>query len=218
MKDKIILFDLDGTLIDSTEAVYEGFCEAFRHFHQPLPSRQAVVSQIGNTLEDMFSTLNVKSSALSDFIRVYREHYGKICNDKTYLLESAKEAILQAQEFAYLGVVTTKLSKYSKILLDNFGVLNYFHCVIGREDVKEAKPSAEPILLALESMPKGISRNNIYMVGDTPLDIQAANNANIKSIGILSGYASLELLQQYTNHIAKDALEAVLFIKDSESH
>lgn len=215
MKDKIILFDLDGTLIDSTEAVYEAICEAFKHFQRPLPSRQAVVSQIGNTLEYMFSTLDVESSALSDFIGVYRAHYGKICNDKTYLLESARDAILQAKEFASLGVVTTKLGKHSKILLNNFGVLKYFNCVIGREDVKEAKPSAEPILLALKSMPKGIARDNIYMVGDTPLDIQAANNANIKSIGILSGYASLELLQQYTNRIVKDALEAVLSIKDS---
>lgn len=58
-------------------------------------------------------------------------------------------------------------------------------------------------------MPKDITKNHIYMIGDTPLDIQAANNANIQSIGVLSGYASLELLQSYTSCIVKDSLEAV---------
>ncbi len=213
MKNKIILFDLDGTLIDSTQAVYEGICEAFKHFHQTAPAYEVASAQIGHTLEDMFSTFGVELSKIPEFIAIYREHYGKICNAKTHLLENAQSAIMQAYEFAHLGVVTTKTGKYSKILLEHFKVLDYFNCIIGRENTQEAKPSAEPILLALESMPKDISKSDIYMIGDTPLDIQAADNAGIKSIGVLSGYASLELLQQFTNHITKDALEAVQSIR-----
>lgn len=213
MKNKIILFDLDGTLIDSTQAVYESICESFKHFNQTPPTYEVASTQIGHTLEDMFHTFGVESSKVQDFIMLYREHYGKICNAKTYLLENAQQAIEKAYEFAYLAVVTTKTAKYSKIILEHLSVLEYFVCVIGRENTPEAKPSAQPILLALESMPKEIPNHAIYMIGDTPLDIQAANNAKIQSIGVLSGYASLELLQQYTNHIAKDALEAVKTIE-----
>ncbi|WP_026943904.1 HAD family hydrolase [Helicobacter rodentium] len=213
MKDKIILFDLDGTLIDSTQAVYEGVCKAFETFNHPIPSYEKVSLQIGHTLEDMFKTFGVESSKIPEFIAVYREYYGEICNAKTHLLDNAQQAITEAYSFAHLGVVTTKTGKYSKIILEHLKVLEYFTCVVGREDVKEAKPSAEPILLALKSMPTNIAQDNIYMIGDTPLDIQAANNANIKSIGVLSGYASLELLQQYTNHIVQDALESVQKIK-----
>ena len=213
MKNKIILFDLDGTLIDSTQAVYEGICKACETFHYPTPSYEKISSQIGHTLEDMFSAFQVESSKIPEFIAVYREHYGKICNAKTHLLENAQKAIIEAYQFAHLGVVTTKTGKFSKIILEYLKILDYFTCVVGREDVKEAKPNAVPILLALKSMPANISKHNIYMIGDTPLDIQAANNAKIKSIGVLSGYASLELLQQYTNNIVKDSLEAVRNIK-----
>lgn len=215
MKNKIILFDLDGTLIDSTEAVYEGICEAFKHFNQTAPTYEFASAQIGYTLEDMFHTFGVEDSKIPEFIAIYREHYGKICNAKTHLLENAQQAIKKAYEFAHLGVVTTKTAKYSKIILEHLGVLEYFVCVVGRENTLEAKPSAQPILLALEFMPKEIAKNNIYMIGDTPLDIQAANNAKIQSIGVLSGYASAELLQQYTHHIAKDALEAIERIQKS---
>lgn len=212
MKNTIILFDLDGTLIDSTQAVFEGFCKALAHFNLPLPTKDAVATHIGHTLEDMFSALNAPKDKITECIAIYKEHYRQICNAKTTLLPSAKESILQAYSFAHLGVVTTKTGQYSKLLLEHFGVLQYFTCVIGRENVTYAKPNAEPILKALEVMPKEITK--IYMIGDTPLDIQAANAAKIKSVAVLSGYASLKTLQNYTNCIKNDALEAVNYIQN----
>ena len=208
----IILFDLDGTIIDSTQAVYEGFCTAFRHFDAPIPTYKDVTQHIGHPLEYMFGALGVRETETLEYIVVYKEHYRKICNLKTTLLPNAKEAILEASKFAMLGVVTTKTGEYSKMLLEYLGVAKYFTCVIGRENVTNPKPNAEPILTALKYFPK-TPNANIYMVGDTPLDIQAANNARIQSVGVLSGYASLEILQTYTQNIVKDALSAVRFIK-----
>ncbi|WP_299548039.1 HAD family hydrolase [uncultured Helicobacter sp.] len=214
MQDSIILFDLDGTLIDSTEAVYEGFCVAFKHFQKTIPTFESVTSQIGHTLNTMFGTLGITDDEIPQFINVYKEHYRKICNAKTTLLPNAKEAILQAHSFAKLGVVTTKTGQYSKMLLENMGVAKYFTCIIGRENVINPKPSAEPILKALESFAP-ISKTHIYMIGDTPLDIQAANNAGIQSIAVTTGYASLKTLKQYTSNIKDNALKAVLSIKSN---
>ena len=208
----IVLFDLDGTLIDSTQAVYEGFCTAFKHFNAPIPKYEEVTQHIGHPLEYMFGALGVKEADLQDYITIYKEHYRQICNAKTTLLPSAKEAILEASKFAMLGVVTTKTGQYSKMLLEYLGVAKYFTCIVGRENVTNPKPDAEPILTALKHFPK-IPNANIYMVGDTPLDIQAAKNAGIQSVGVLSGYAPLEILQTYTQNITKDALSAVRFIK-----
>ncbi|TLD83890.1 HAD family hydrolase [Helicobacter sp. MIT 11-5569] len=212
MQNSIILFDLDGTLIDSTEAVYESFCFAFKHFNQDIPTFDSVTSQIGHTLDTMFSVLGVKENAILEYISIYKEHYRQICNAKTTLLPYAKEAILEAYSFAHLGVVTTKTGQYSKMLLDHMGVGNYFTCIVGRENVTHPKPNAEPILKALEAF-SPLPKENIFMIGDTPLDIQAANNANIQSIGVLSGYATLETLQRYTKNIKNNALEAVQSIK-----
>ncbi|CAM2821455.1 HAD family hydrolase [Helicobacter burdigaliensis] len=213
MKNRIILFDLDGTLIDSTQAVYESFCHSFKALGEKEPTFDAVSSQIGHTLEDMFKTLGVQEKNLKQHIDIYKEHYRQICNAKTQLLTNAKEAILKAHTFATLGVVTTKTGKYSKLLLEHFGVLEKFACVIGREDVIHAKPDKEPILKALELINIPLAKQQIFMIGDTPLDILAASSAGVNSIGVLSGYASKELLEKYTNSLAKDALEAVCMIE-----
>lgn len=212
MKNCIILFDLDGTLIDSTEAVYESFCVAFKHFQNKTPDFEAVKSQIGHTLDEMLKILGVKEDEIPQYINIYKEHYRQICNAKTTLLPKAKEAILEAYSFANLGVVTTKTGQYSKMLLDNMGVGNYFTCIIGRENVINPKPDAEPILKALEFF-SPVPKNQIYMLGDTPLDIQAADSAGIQSIAVTTGYASLESLKKFTAHIQQNALEAVLSIK-----
>lgn len=213
MRNRIILFDLDGTLIDSTQAVFESFCHSFKTLGEKEPSFNAVSSQIGHTLEDMFQTLGAKNENLQKHIDVYKGHYRQICNAKTQLLTHAKEAILKAHTFATLGVVTTKTGKYSKLLLEHFDVLQYFACVVGREDVTYAKPDKEPILKALELINIPLQKNQIFMIGDTPLDILAASNAGVNSIGVLSGYASKETLEKHTNTLAKDALEAVCMIE-----
>ncbi len=220
MKNNIILFDLDGTLIDSTDAIYYSFCAAFKHFSKIPPTLDELKGHIGHTLEDIFSALGVEESRIQDYISVYKANYREVCEAKTTLLSGAKEAVQKASEFAYLGVVTTKTSEYSKILLKQLGVLESFSCIIGRDDVIKPKPDAEPILKALDEIFKSqnlsdFPKNKIFMIGDTPLDIKAANAARIQSIGVLCGYAPLEILQNHTQNIAKDTLEAVNKISNS---
>ncbi len=146
-----LLFDLDGTLIDSTPAILDGFHYAFAHLGAAEPSDEAIKRLIGHPLEVMFERLGVTRD-VQNLVLAYKQRYAQIFLDQTVLLSGALEAVRAASEFANLGVVTTKTSKFSKILLRHLGIAKFFGTIVGREDVQNPKPSAEPILKALENL------------------------------------------------------------------
>ncbi len=207
----IILFDLDGTLIDSTEAILESFHHAFEVHTFAQPSDETIKALIGYPLDVMFESLGVEKERVWDFVATYKEHYRIISTAKTFLLENAREAIHEASQFATLGIVTTKTAEYSKILMEYFELMERFEVLIGRENVQNPKPHAEPILKAIEAL--DMDGKEIWMIGDTKLDLIAAKNAGVNSIGVLSGYDSREVIEKFTDIIFEDALEAVLHLK-----
>ena len=212
-KNMIILFDLDGTLIDSTEAILESFHNAYDVHQAVHPSDSAIKLLIGHPLDVMFSELGIEKELVWEYVDTYKEHYRKISTQKTKLLARAREAVIQASEFAELGIVTTKTGKYSQVLMEHFELMHYFKVLIGREHVENPKPNAEPIYKALEEFE--ILDKDIWMIGDTRLDLIAAENANVNSIGVLSGYDTKEDLEAYTKHIFKDAFEGIMYLKDT---
>jgi len=208
----IILFDLDGTLIDSTEAILESFHNAFDVHNAEHPSDEDIKALIGHPLDIMFGELGIAQEKVWDFVTTYKEHYREISRAKTELLANAKEAVELADTFAELGIVTTKTGKYSQILMEHFGLMDRFDTLIGREHVQNPKPHQEPILKALESF-EVTPQKEVWMIGDTQLDLLAAKNAGVNSIGVLSGYDSEETLKEFTDVIFSDALEAVEYLK-----
>jgi phosphoglycolate phosphatase len=207
----IILFDLDGTLIDSTEGILDGFFTSFDTFDTARPQKDEITSLVGYPLEYMFENLGVEKSKVDEYVQAYKKRYREISKQKTVFLPNAIESIKKASTFATLAVVTTKTGRYSIELLEHFGVLEYFDTVVGREDVTNPKPHEEPILTALNRL--NSDDKDIYMIGDTKLDLISAQNANVKSIGLTCGYGEEEELKKYTNIIKNSALQAVEYLK-----
>ncbi len=208
-KDLVILFDLDGTLIDSTDAIVSTFHHAFKEQDFTFSgSDEDIKKNIGYPLDIMFANLGVDKYRVWDFVDSYKLRYRVISKQQTELLPNAVEAVKLAYKHARLGVVTTKTGLYSKELLEHMNIMKYFECLIGRENVENPKPHPEPIFKALEQM--GIdTHSNIWMIGDTKLDLIAANEAKINSIGVTCGYGSSEELKHYTKNIELSAYEAI---------
>jgi len=207
----ILLFDLDGTLIDSTEAILESFHYAFDFYNYKHPDDVSIKALIGHPLDYMFVHLGVEEDRVWDFVAVYKEHYREISTQKTVLLPHAREAIELAGTFAKLGIVTTKTGKYSQVLMEYFGVMDKFDVLIGRENVEHPKPHAEPILKALEAF--NVNDKEVWMIGDTQMDLIAADAAGVNSIAVLSGYDSHDTLKKFTDVVFRDAYEAVKWLK-----
>ncbi len=212
-----ILFDLDGTLIDSTEAILESFYRTYEIFEMSRPAEDDITKMIGYPLDVMYRELGIEEEMVWSFVAEYKKHYRKISREKTFLLDHAREAIAEASRVAQVGVVTTKTARYSRELLEHFGVMHYFKVLIGREDVENPKPHREPVDKAIELL--GCDKEKCWLIGDTRLDAGSAYNAGIKCIGVTSGYDTAEQLLTLTEYIEKNALEAVRYIvANGENH
>ncbi|EAW7473645.1 HAD family hydrolase [Campylobacter jejuni] len=208
--NKTILFDLDGTLIDSTDAILNSFQGAFKAPGLTSKNNEEIKNLIGYPLEQMFRMLYPDKVNLSkEFVLAYREIHAQIYLEQTTLLPKAKEALELGSEIADLGIVTTKGGKFTPILLDYLGVKKFFKTLITLEDVTNPKPSSEPIILALKRLNK--TQENAYMIGDTILDIQAAISANITPLALACGYGNENELKAYSM-VFLNAYEAVNYI------
>lgn len=207
-----ILFDLDGTLIDSTEAILESFHHSYAVHGRSAPETEAITPLIGYPLGEMYRRLGVEEGMVETFVATYKGHYRKISCEKTVLLASAREAVETASRFARLGIVTSKTGRYSRELLEHLGLMHHFEVLIGSEDVERHKPHAEPIDKAVGMM--GCEKGQCWMIGDTRLDVESARNASVGCIAVTSGYDSFEQLSLVARSIAPDALEAVRRIAD----
>lgn len=207
---------MDGTLIDSTSAIYESFCAVFERHKMPILGRAEVAQYIGYPLDKMFAFFGAESRAIPQLCADYREHYIRICDKQTKMLEGAVNAIESASEFARLGIVTTKTSDSTRNILSHFGVVGHFEVIIGKDSVVHPKPHKEPILKALEAMKcAGVSveANNAFMIGDTILDLISARDAGIVGLGVLCGYGTRNDLEKYSKFVFKDTKEAVEFAR-----
>lgn len=217
-KEKIILFDLDGTLIDSTDAILASFNHTFKQLGFDFKGTNTDIKNlIGYPLDIMYSKLGVSESKIWDFVDAYKDRYRIVSKGQTALLKNAYEAVLEASKIGRVSVVTTKTRMYTMPLLEHFDIAQFFEIVTGRENVQNPKPHPEPILITLEQMNYDKDLHDVWMIGDTKLDLIAAAEANVNSIGLLCGYGELEELEKYTKFIQNDAISAIEFLKNLKS-
>ena len=201
-----VCFDLDGTLIDSTDAIVDSFLYTFEVLGLPAPTREVIVGTISVPLEEQFGLLSVKDADRA--AEVYREHYVAEAPKKTMFLPGALDALdrLEASGLK-LAIATSKRRSSAEPLLEHLGVLDRFEVVIGPEDVKNAKPDPECLHLVLRRL--GIEAKSMVFVGDSKYDIGAARAAGLRCLAVDTGYSSREELLTYGPEIVLGGLEAV---------
>lgn len=207
---KILLFDLDGTLIDSTQAILESFVNASLFFGYNFKGREEEIQAlIGSPLREMFVKMGLPQGEIEECVKLYRSNYERIYLQKTILLPKVMDSFKTLPSSYLLGVVTSKSSFFSKKILENLGMIKYFFRIVGIDDVKEPKPSAEPIFKALEGLE--YDKSQVYMIGDTFFDMQSAKNADVVGIGVQGKYD--KNLREYTDFVFEDIQQALEYIK-----
>jgi 2-phosphoglycolate phosphatase len=184
-----ILFDLDGTLIDSTEAIILSTNQALKKMGKPLFSPQFIRSRIGYRLED--AILDWEEPEKKRLLQLNHHYYHAICLEKTSLMEGARETLLYLRNCGFrLGVATGKKRGLSSMILEHLELLCHVEAIVGSDDVERMKPDPETLLRALAAL--GVKPENAVYVGDTLVDVQASKRAGVRCIAVLGGTDSLE--------------------------
>jgi len=188
-----LIFDLDGTLIDSYDAIYIGLNEAFNHFGTPppLPYHQ-LGEHLGGSLEEILRPF-LLSHQIGETKSVFRNKYRDIYLDKTILLEGAKAVIEElSRRSIRLAVASNKSAKFCRKLLSQLGIDRFFTTITGVGHGLRPKPF--PDMVNAMVLDLGLRPEEVVMVGDTVEDIEAGKSAGVDVYALSNGYHPLEKL------------------------
>ena len=178
-----VLFDLDGTLLNTKPLIDKSFIHTFEHFRPDYKlSDEELDSFFGPTLYQTFSRYSNDEEEIQAMIQFYRDFNVPNHDSMVSPFPQAKETVKDLHKKGIkVGVVSSKKTDLVMHGLEIFGMLEYMDIVIGADEVKNHKPAPDGILLAKEKL----NSKNVLYVGDTKNDIIAGKNASVKTCGVL---------------------------------
>lgn len=188
-----VIFDLDGTLIDSFEAINDAFDEVFSKFQERTITYKESNSYVGVPLEGLLGELFGKEHQ-DEAIKIFRNKYEEVCFEKTSLISGAKELLIYLKEKGKsLNIATNKTGSISRKLLEHLEIGSLFDYIFGVFDGFAGKPSPEMINKIMEKT--NIPSSSTIFIGDSPIDIMTAKNAGVPIFSVASGNHSYEELK-----------------------
>ncbi|MCP3031389.1 pyrophosphatase PpaX [Halobacillus sp. A1] len=182
MSINTILFDLDGTLIDTNELIIASFTHTLGQYAERPYSREEILEFIGPPLRESLSKVN--PIRVDEMVETYREHNTKNHDEYVTAYEGVVDTVKTLKGQGYrLGIVTTKMRHTVEMGLALTGLEGVFETVVTLDDVHHAKPHPEPVIKALEAL-NGTAAQSL-MVGDNTHDIEAGKNAGTKTAGVV---------------------------------
>jgi pyrophosphatase PpaX len=184
MRFPVVLFDLDGTLVDSAGIILASFHHATETVLQRrFPDEQILAQVGGSNLEAQMGLLAPEH--VDELVRVYRAH-----NDPSYselaCFDGVVDVLAQLKdEGRRLGVVSAKRSPTVQRVFDGAGIGTYFDVIVGSDATERHKPHPEPLLYALKQL--DAQPADAAYVGDSPFDMAAAKAANVFGIAVAWG-------------------------------
>lgn len=217
-KDKeLIIFDLDGTLIDSMPDLTQAINSTLSHLGlTPLTIEKATlfigngaVKLVERALHHTLQPEEITEELFKDAFDFYTSAYRKVVCDKTFLYHGVLETLQYLDSKGYIMTIcTNKPFEFIEPILDTLSIKPFFKSWMGGDSLAKKKPDAAPLLHFAEKMNKDVDK--CIMIGDSKNDILAAQNADMDSIGVSYGYNYDEDISIYNPTKVVDNFEELI--------
>lgn len=208
MKYKNILFDLDGTITDSSPGIINSYLHSLTKIGLAENDIEKLKSYIGSPLRAYYTERHNLSTADSDIaVKHFREHYSEIGIFENAVYPGMAELIDKLQENGFrLYIATSKPLEFAVTVLNHFKLKEYFNSIHGSDMSADNKPKDK--LIADAILMNGLSKNESIMIGDRYHDINGAKSNGIASIAVTYGFGSeAELSELKPEYMASSADE-----------
>jgi pyrophosphatase PpaX len=188
---KAVVFDLDGTLVDSVELIALSFQHAIREVMGREASREEAMQHVGTPLKEQM--VRISPGHADELVAVYREFNHREHDRMLKLYDGILDLLNRLTKAGVsLGLVTSKSRPTTQMAFDLTGIEPYFDATVCCDEAPGNKPSAEPILYCLAGL--GAAPEDAAYVGDSPADIQAAHAARVTAIAVSWGVFDTQAL------------------------
>ncbi len=200
---KAVLFDFDGTLINTNDLIFESYRVAFKKVLNREISMDEILSLYGKPL---YSSLEVYGSAREDLYNTYREFNAKHHDQMVNPFEGVYDGVKHIKDMGMLtGIVTSKRLHMVERGLNILNMSDMFDVIITPDDTQKTKPDPEPILKGCEKLDV-LPENTVY-VGDSVFDLEAGRRANTEICAVKYSVTPHEKLLEFNPEYFVDTIE-----------
>ena len=198
---RLVIFDVDGTLVDSQVMIYDAFRFAYERAGLSVPDRAIALSYVGMSLEKIFPALSPEQNDQTHaaLIQGYRDAYFHIrqergSNATSPFFPGARNMLdsLKAEDWTLLAVATGKSTRGLDKLIEGHGLEGYF---VSRQTADDHPSKPSPSMINAILAETGVAPDRAAMVGDTSFDMDMGQAAGSKTIGVSWGYHQVEMLK-----------------------
>jgi phosphoglycolate phosphatase len=195
----VVLFDVDGTLVDSTDPILTAMNDALVDNSLPTISEDDLTEIVGPPIHQALQlvmtgwgeNVDLVPKLVSDFRKIYQPLSLELA--ATYL--GVPEMLEDMSRIALLGVVTSKPAAYARPILERLNFAEYFEVIEGPDVGTEVEPKEITLRRGLATMDVESSEGQILMVGDRRQDVEAGRACNVQTVGVTWGFGSREELE-----------------------
>ena len=207
MKYKYVLFDLDGTILDTLDDLADATNAALRECGYPERTRDEVRMFVGNGIRKLIERAVPNGTSEEDIVRTHEAftaYYSVHCKDKTKPYDGILDLVRTLKQNGIASAVISNKADYAvKALCDEY-FEGLFELSVGEREGIRKKPAPDSVFEAMRVM--GAKKDETVYIGDSDVDVMTAKNAGIDCIGVSYGFRGREFLQQHGAKVIADTV------------